>query len=325
MLDRESSFADQDVIELLQRRFVPVALDVWYEERRQDAAGEFFRKVVAQRAGLQPGQTTQGFYAFGPDGTLLEGWNHRGVDRLKERLKAALEEWKPSVAAALTGAVDGRFDRTLPAGAAVVDVRARITEAKWPKAEDDFQRTLQQATSLDHLWIVREEVAALASGTFPPALARRIARFHCIDNTRGEPPLWEPTEVQCCDVVLTPDPQFRRSSAGASGTAAGATRQLVDGTVTLATADGKRRYSARIGGIIEFAGAELARFDLAVRGTFEGGGDYTRDPPAGEFTLAIVFRLAQRAKDGTLPPAAQVPPQGARWLDDYLGRVSGRE
>jgi len=311
VLDRASSFADKDVIELLQRRFVPVALDVWYEERRQDAAGEFFRKVVFQREGLTPGRTTQGFYAFAPDGALLEGWNHRGVDRLKERLKAALDEWKPGAAAALTGAVDSRFDRTLPAGARIVEVRARITDAKWPEPEDEFRRIMQRATSLDHLWLLAEEIESLRAGRFPPELARRIARFHCIDNTRGEPPLWEPEEVVRCEVTLAPG----------TGRAKDAT---VDGVIALRSADGTRRYDARIGGSVEFTGDALARFDLAIRGTFAGGGEYTCHPPPGDFTLAIVFRLVAPAADGSLPAASRVPPQGARWLDDYLGRVAGR-
>ena len=311
MLDRASSFADRDVIELLKRRFVPVALDVWYEERRQDAAGEFFRKVVYQREGLKPGNTTQGFYAFAPDGTLLEGWNHRGVDRLQQRLKAALDEWKPVDAAALTGAVDPRFDRALPAGARVAEVRARITEAKWPEPEDEFRRIMQRATSLDHLWLLEPEIAEMRAGRFPPALARRIARFHCIDNTRGEPPLWESEEVVRCGVTLLP------AAKGVKGA-------TVDGSIALRSTDGTRRYDARLGGTVEFSGEQLARLDLAIRGTFSGGGEYTRHPPPGDFTLAIVIRLAEPSADGTLPAAARVPPQGARWLDDYLGRVAGR-
>jgi hypothetical protein len=315
VLDRASSFADRDVIELLQRRFVPVALDVWYEERREDAAGDFFRKVVFQREGLVPGRTTQGFYAFAPDGTLLEGWNHRGVDRLKERLAASLAEWKPGEAAALTGAVDARFDRSLPAGARVAEVRARITDAKWPAPQDEFRRTMQQATSLDHLWLLAPEIEQLRAGVFPPALARRIARFHCIDNTRGEPPTWEPAEVVRCELSLAPDP---------SPAAAASARQEVSGSITLATADGQRRFTARVGGMVEFQGDALSRLDLAIRGLFAGGGEYTRDPPPGDFTLAIVLRLIDPEPDGSLPPSARVPPQGARWLDDYLGRVAGR-
>jgi hypothetical protein len=50
-----------------------------------------------------------------------------------------------------------------------------------------------------------------------------------------------------------------------------------------------------------------------------GHGEYTQGAPPGTFTLAIVLSLA---REGDHP---EVPPQGARWLDDYLGRVNGRD
>ena len=311
MLDRESSFADRDVIETLQKRFVPLALDVWYEERREDAAGELFRTVVYQREGLEPGRTTQGFYAFAPDGTLLEGWNHRGVDRLKANLKKALDGYEPPKAAALTGAADARFDRTLPDGARIVDVHARITKGDWPEPKDGYERVMQAATSSDHLWIVREEIDALAAGTFPPSLATRIARFHCIDNTRGEPPLWESAEVQRAGIEIEPNP--KRANA--------ALLSVIDGTISLRSADGERGYDARVGGSVEIKNGALTKFDLAIRGDFFGSGEYTRNAPPGKFTLAIVLTLAEAAETNE---AAKVPPQGARWLDDYLGKVKRR-
>jgi len=322
VLDRESSFADAEVIATLKKRFVPVALDVWYEERREDAAGDYFRKVVHQREGLKPDQTTQGFYAFAPDGTLLQGWNHRGADRLKQNLAKALDGWKPKKAkdakqagdgesVATPGGTDARFDRPLPEGARVVAVRAHITKAKWPEIErgdplaEQWQEISRNATSLDHLWIDRDEIAALAAGTFPRTLAWRIARFHCIDNTRGEPPSWEPEQVKHCEATLARD--------GAKGPS------TVDGAFTLATPDGALTYDARLGGVVESRDGELTRFDLAIRGDFAGHGEFTQGAPPGTFTLAIVLSLADEGDH------QEVPPQGARWLDDYLGKVKGRE
>lgn len=311
------------MIELLQKRFVPVALDVWYEERREDAAGEYFRKVVHQREGLKPDQTTQGFYAFAPDGTLLQGWNHRGVDRLKQNLAKALDAWKPPKSAkdakgenvATPGATtDPRFERKLPEGARVLAVRARITEAKWPEIErgdplaEQWQEIVRHATSLDHLWLLREEAEALVAGTFPRTLAWRIARFHCIDNTRGEPPSWEPEQVKRSEATLARD-----SAKGANGPS------TVDGAFSLATPDGALTYDARMGGVVETRDGELTRLDLAIRGDFTGHGEFTQGAPPGKFTLAIVLSLADEGDH------VDVPPQGARWLDDYLGKVKGRE
>ena len=294
-----SSFADGEVIALLRERFVPLALDVWYAQRRQDAAGALFRTVISQREDLVPGETIQGFYAFAPDGVLLLGWNDRGRKRMKRHLAQLLDGYAPAPAAALTGAPDPRFDRTPPAGARVVAVRSRIVEANWPEPTGDRERVLQQTFGFDHLWILREEVDLLGVGTFPPRLALRIARFHCVDNTRGAPPTWEIGEVQRVRVDATPDAQ----APGAAG---------IEGEIVLRSADGRRGYAARLGGDVEVRDGALRRFDVAIRGTYFGEGTYTRGAPPGRFTLAIVLTLAEPREH------AKAPPHGARWLDDYL-------
>jgi hypothetical protein len=48
VLDRESTFADSEIVRLLQTRFVPVAIDQAYQRRQQDTEGEFYRKIAAQ-------------------------------------------------------------------------------------------------------------------------------------------------------------------------------------------------------------------------------------------------------------------------------------
>ena len=92
MLDRESTFANDEINKLLKTRFVPVAIDVFYHERRKDAEGEFYRKVVHQRRGLRPGRTTQGFYIFTPYGSLIVGWNNRDPKKVLNQLRAALKK-----------------------------------------------------------------------------------------------------------------------------------------------------------------------------------------------------------------------------------------
>jgi hypothetical protein len=296
-----SSFADGEVIALLRERFVPVALDVWYAQRRQDAAGDLFRTVISQREDLDPSRTVQGFYAFAPDGVLLLGWNDRGRERMKRHLAQVLDGYAPAPATALTGASDPLFDRSPPAGARVVAVHSRIVEADWPEPTSDRARVLQQASGFDHLWILREEGALLGAGTFPPRLALRIARFHCVDNTRGAPPTWELAEVRRLRVDA-------RADARTPGAA------KVEGEIVLRSADGRRGYAARLGGDVEVRDGALQRFDIAIRGAFFGEGTYTGGAPRGFFTLAIVLALADAREH------AKAPPHGARWLDDYLGR-----
>lgn len=302
MLDRESSFADDAVVDLLRRRFVPVALDVWYEERRQDADGDYYRKVVFQREGMVPDRTTQGFYVCGPDGTLIQGWNNRDPAKLRQILRKAAEEYRAPKSGALDAKEDPAFDRTPPAGALVVDVHSRILKGQWPDATDAWQKIFHSASGRDHLWITRDEAAALTRGEFPKSLATRIARYHCIDNTRGEPPMWASSEVKLLQLSAKP----------------AKTGFAIDGDVQLATDAGDRGFDARAAGIVETKGDRVTRFDLAIRGEFFGEGTFTKGAPKGKFTLAIVFTLADDA-----PAKAEwrkVPPQGARELADYLGR-----
>jgi hypothetical protein len=303
VLDRASSFADPEVVELLQSRYVPVALDVWYEERRQDAAGDFFRHVVTQREGLEPGKTTQGLYLFDPEGRLLQGWNNRDAVKLRNRLRAALDAYAPPSAPKRDRSKDDpRFARAPPEGGRVVIVRSRIVEAKWPATEDPFERMKQQSSGLDHLWIEKDEVEELARGRFPKSLATRIARFHAIDNTRGEPPMWEKQEVR----ELRIDAKPQRGGFA------------VEGELSLRTGSGDRGYDAKVRGVIERKGDALTRFDLVIRGAFFGEGTYTQGAPPGKFTLAIALTLAPVGSDAEPPPT--VPPQGARSLSDYFNR-----
>jgi len=301
VLDRASTFADEELTGILRDEFVPVALDVWYEQRRQDEVGEFYRSVVFQREGTTPERTTQGLYIFTADGELRRGWNNRGVNAVKPRVLEELRrlrEEEPAVdVPALDGPVDARLDRTVPEGSAVVDVYTRILDADWPATEDTLDRTFQRAVGRDHLWILRDEIDALARGTVPSTLARRLARFHLVDGTRGEPPMWWRDHLEVCSISLVEEN--------------GASR--LRGRVVARTGDDTRAGSFDLFGVIEIEDGVLARFDVVALGTFRGEGRWTGGAPPGEFTLGVAFRLSD--PDDV---AARVPPQAARDLDEYL-------
>ena len=292
MWDRASTFADDRVIELLRTKFVPAAVDCWYLDRANDAAGEFYKKVVSQRQPFEPGKrSTQGFYAFAPDGTLLRGWNNRNVPRMREYLERVLKDFKPGESDALDAARDARFQRALPEGAVVVDVYSKILEAEWPPTDDEMIKPLRVSTGRDHLWILKDELESLAAGKFPGRLAKRIARFHLVDNTRGEPPMWTPAEVKELAIDV--------KDGGVSGKA------------TLDSGD--LRFEAALAGVVEFSDGKLKRFDLVARGTFRGEGQFTRNAPKGPFKLGVAFTLSKGGE------AARVAPQGARDHRGYLG------
>lgn len=291
MWDRASTFADDRVIELLRTKFVPAAVDCWYLDRAKDAAGEFYKKVVSQRQPFEPGKrSTQGFYAFAPDGTLLRGWNNRNVPRMREYIEKALKDFKPGETEDLDKSRDPRFTRPIPEGAIIVEVYSKILEAEWPPTDDEMIKPLRVSTGRDHLWILKDEIASFAAGTFPERLARRIARFHLIDNTRGEPPMWTPAEVKELSLELK------------DGKIAG--RAKLDA--------GDRTFETGLAGVVEFRDGKVARFDLVARGRFGGEGQFTKNAPKGTFTLGVAFTLSKGGE------SSKVAPQAARDLRGYL-------
>ena len=210
-------------------------------------------------------------------------------------MREALDAFTPSPVSPIeAGEPDRRFVYEPPEGGLVVRVHSRILGG-YEETDDHWKKIFQNGTGRDNLWIRRDEHEALVRGEVAPSLAIRLARFHFVDNTRGEPPMWSPEEVRKW--------QFQIDENG----------KLV-GSVHLETDAGDREFRADILGYVEVSGGMVTRFDLVAKGPFRGEGRYTRGAPAGEFPLAIAFTLA----DGT-DMADPIPPQGSRgWLDGYI-------
>jgi len=126
------------------------------------------------------------------------------------------------------------------------------------------------------------------------SLQQRIARFHLVDNTRGEPPMWQPEEIRDCQIKLNDG--------------------ILSGSVHLETKDRSRGYQADLKGFVRVTDGVVIGLEMVVLGEFWGDGSYTRGAPEGKFPLAISFTLA----DGT-DVADRIPPQASRgWLRGYL-------
>jgi len=295
VLDRASTFADPEVIQLLKTRFVPVAIDQAYQRRQKDAEGEFYRKIAGQgpHKNFQRG-TTQGLYAASAAGKLLFYNNNRGKDKLLRLLTQAIAAPAHSdVRQIAPGKVDAQYQPKPPQGGLVVRVHARVLDGYEP-TDDRWQTIFQTATSRDNLWITASEHQALLRGEFPQSLQRRIAKYHLVDNTRGEPPMWELKEVRQLEISRD--------------------KGLVTGAVHLETGNGARGYQASIRGHVEVKAGQVVRLDLVAKGEFWGDGPYTKNGPKGKFPLVITFTLA----DGT-EAADLVPPQGSRgWVNGYF-------
>lgn len=299
MLDRESTFADPEIVKMLKTRFIPVAIDQAYQRRQKDAEGEFYRKIAGQSPRSNFNSTTQGFYVSTASGMLMLYNNNRDPAKVRRLMQRQLDEFqlngfaKLDVAEIKPGKVDPRYNPRLPAGGLVVRVRAKILGGYKPTT-DRWRQIFQTSLSRDNLWISDSEHRALVRGEIPAGLQKRIARFHLVDNTRGEPPMWQEAEIRKVEMKLD--------------------NGRLTGRVGLATSDKSRGYDAELKGFITAKDGKVVRFDVVSLGEFWGEGRYTRGAPVGKFPLAVSFSLA----DGS-DVADTIPPQASRgWLRGYL-------
>ena len=323
MVGRASAFADPDVIKLCQTAFVPVTGDDWYQRRRKDREGEFFRGL-AEASGKQ-GHTLQGIYIFAADGTPLAYRNSgQSAEITKQVMREALAAFqrlpeakrKPAVEA--PGVLDDAFDRALPAGGLILKAYTRILDYK----DGEYRRGTCKAVggekaARDHMWVTKDEVKALVPAKaevgfrypLPAKVAERLARYHLIDNTRGEPILWEPADLR-----------GKRISLVVTSATADAVELRLEGEVLLATdadpAKAERGYEARLLGSLRYRPAKgtFDRFDITAVGTHWGEHPHNSPARPGKGLLGQSFELAADR------PGDRVPPQGARDRDKYFGR-----
>jgi hypothetical protein len=323
---RELTFADPRIIRLVNENFIAVAADDWFQRRRQDSEGEFFRKVADQgpRQG-KGGGTRQGIYALTADGTLLQYRNHQDPDVMRGFLISSLNAWhnlpadrraKGAVKVPEVSKVDARYAPTLPKDALIVNVHARILDRT-----DDFfcHGTCRfpggQRASHDHLWIRADEWQALVPAdakkgqevAVPDKLIYRIARFHLIDNTRGEPPMWARRDVRKAEMKLVVEEVTKNE-----------VRLKVTGAIVLANAldvkSAKRGYDVALLGDIRYDTVQkkMTRFQIAALGEHWGEGTFTGGARPGRTPLGIAFELADPSR-----AADRVPPQAVREAGVY--------
>lgn len=278
---------------------MPVAIDQAKQRREHDAEGDFYRKIAGQGPRNDFNGTTQGFYIATPGGELLLYNNNRDPAKLRRLMGEKLGEFEASPAAVRAvapieaGTSDPRYNFRPPEGGLVVRVRAKVLDGYGPPV-DEWERIFHESVSRDNLWITGDEHRALVRGEVPRSLQQRIARFHLVDNTRGEPPMWEGKDLRSVSMSLD-DGQLT-------------------GAVRLATGDGRRGYEADLLGVVEVEDDRVVRFDVVALGDAWGEGTYTGGAPEGRFPLAVSFTLA----DGT-DVADAIVPQGSRgWLPGYL-------
>jgi hypothetical protein len=318
------------MIKLATDEFIPVTGDDWYERRREDAEGEFFRKVADQgpRKGVG-GSTRQGIYCFTASGKLLAYKNAQDAAVMREVVEQALADWKKlpakerepgAVEVGDPSTLDKRYTRPVPADGLILNVYTRILDrdGKGDYCKGTCETPGGDLSARDHLWLTKsewqdliaKEVKAGDDFAMPAAVAQRIVRFHLLDNTRGEPPFWTDQEVRQMKMRWTVEEATAK-----------VVRLRLDGSVLLASdADAKkaeRGFDASLLGYLEYDPAKkvVTRFDALALGNSWGEATFTLGARPGRQPLGIAFELCKGGK-----PADAVPLQGARDYHGYLGK-----
>jgi hypothetical protein len=327
---RGLAFSDPEVIALASREFVPVAENCSSLQQQQDAKGEFFRRVAEQGhyAGrTQPSATRQGIYACTAEGHLLASINTREAAPMLGMIHLALEQWRarnadtggsePSVAYE----PDSRYRRECPPDGLVLKVYARDLPRAVETRPADSRR---DAVNYDHAWFTKEEVASLVPPDarlgeqypVPDRFVRRLARFHLLDNVRGETPMWRAEQVQRAEMrVMVTDARADNLELRLDGSVCSVAR----GTWAVRPfrerlADTERGFDCRLLGFLHWdrSRAQFVRFELLAVGIRWGGSEHNlRWDDLDPAPMGVAFELAgDRAWD-------RIPPQGT--YADYWG------
>lgn len=277
----------------MRERFALVAVDQHVHRKLQDEEGKLFAKVLRQ-AGRGLGGQSQGVYLFTPEGELLAFSNTANDASVRRLMSRAIDKFHPESAPLELKLAKLTHDFCQPPeGGLVLDVTTKVLGG-YENASGRRSELHANSLGRDHLWLRKDEAQSLARGELPESVARRLVRYHLVDNTRGEPPFWHDGEIKKLNVKLVGG--------------------RIEGSVHLETKSGARGYRAALLGFVETKQDKVTRVDLLVKGEFWGEGRYTRGAPPGKFPLAVAFRLAEVSCQGD-----KVLPGGARGnLSGYL-------
>ena len=209
MIARQSVWIDPEVKELAAK-FIPAADEVGRLQSGRDAECQLFRKIAEQGhyAGrTQPSRTRQGTYVTTADGTLLASWNKNDPRFVARRLREALENWDRLKAEGrkflgeepLAIAQLNRADRFFPDGGLILKVNTRDLPRDPPQ-----QGRWADAWNQDFAWFTKDEAGQFLAGEIEPdrtckvprTLVERLARFHFLDNVRGQTPPFPASAIE---------------------------------------------------------------------------------------------------------------------------------
>lgn len=126
--------------------------------------------------------STQGMSVFTAGGKVLGMGGGFEPDRVKEMLSKALEEFRPEEPPVTVPARDEKDPalRKPPAGGLVLYVSWKVlggydlSEATLVTQYEHYNKHMKDSVGVDRLWVRKDEAEALAQGTLPDSLCKRI-------------------------------------------------------------------------------------------------------------------------------------------------------
>ena len=200
-MGRGSAWSDERVREAT-RDFVPAADEVWRLQRGNDAESLFFQRSVNGGKPITDEGSRQGTWVLAPGGKLLAHANSSNPEHVLKVLAKGLERWSQlsgderhlSPEAALTPG--HRWEDSSPEGGLVLARYARdLPTGKTSKGRRRWNKDFAWFTQSEARQWLADDPQPGARHVLPKPLAMRLARFHLVDNVRGQTLPYAPEEI----------------------------------------------------------------------------------------------------------------------------------
>ena len=177
----------------MTRFFVCAADEVWRLQRGSEADCVFFQRAVNSGARITDRGSRQGTWILAPSGVVLARCNTRNPKQVVRALSDGWQAWKelPKEERQLPADVDlepqHRWEQSYPEDGLALE---RIARDLPPEGLDGAPG---ERWNRDFAWFARAELeaelpadAAVGDVVELPGVALRLARFHLVDNVRGQ-------------------------------------------------------------------------------------------------------------------------------------------
>ena len=302
----------------LAEEFIPATDNVSRLQRGSDPESVFFQDMANHgHYGGRPGSTRQGIYVCAPSGKFLASINTTSPDRVLEMMRDGLAAWEKLAAGERRLSAESaikprhRWEDIFPSDGLIMNVVSRdLPEQCDPSAP------CTDKWNQDHVWYSKEEARRWLGDDpqvadihqVPEELVTRLARFHVVDNVKGETPRFSREGVKgsriSTEVVERSGASVKLKIYGQTrGVAAEGWWQSANGVVTRLL--GHATFDFERDAFVEFEMVALGR-----RWGFTRYNGRRRDPESGP--VGYVFTLA--APDAHRIVPASIFAYDANWV-----------